>query len=160
MDFAAGFLGLLFVMFGLVLTEDAVYTSSVVGSIARVSRWDWFDLVSDRKFAEARALLPVLLDSGENGVGLVIGLGTQFLRVAIGAAGGQTALDRTLPQNQKWLASRIARQARGWSSAVLDMVLADLLRADRLLKSTNLSDTQVLEELLLRMQSRVTSAAA
>ncbi|MGH7460202.1 MAG: DNA polymerase III subunit delta [Longimicrobiales bacterium] len=140
------------------ITRDDV--RSVVGSIARVSRWEWFDMVSDRKFVEARNLLPALLDAGETGVGLVIGLGTQFLRVAIGAAGGQPALDRALPPQQKWLASRVARQARGWSSAGLDLVLADLLRADRLLKSTNLSDTQVLEELLLRLQTRVSSVAA
>ncbi|MGH7466823.1 MAG: DNA polymerase III subunit delta [Longimicrobiales bacterium] len=133
---------------------------AVAGRVQRMSRWDWFDLVGDRKFREARVALPVLLDSGENGVGLVIGLGTQFLRLGIGTAGGPRALESALPQHQKWLAGRLAKQARGWSAAVIDRVLDDLLRADRLLKSTSLTDRQVLEELLLRMQTHVTDAAA
>ncbi len=133
---------------------------SLVGRVPRVNRWEWFDQVGDRKFREARAGLPALLDSGENGVGLTIGLGAQILRIAIGAAGGQRALEEALPPNQKWLAARIMKQVRGWSAGALDDALEDLLRADRLLKSTPLSDTQVLEELLLRMQSRATTAAA
>jgi DNA polymerase III subunit delta len=134
--------------------------TTIVGPVRRVIRWDWFDLVSDRRFREARVALPVLLDSGENGVGLVIGLGTQFLRLAIAVSGGQRALESALPFNQKWLAGRIAKQARGWSGSAVDAALADLLRADRLLKSTSLTDTQVLEELLLRMQTRMTAVAA
>jgi DNA polymerase-3 subunit delta len=133
---------------------------AAAGRIHRLSRWDWFDLVGDRKFHDARVALPMLLDSGENGVGLVIGLGTQFLRLGIGAAGGQRALEAALPQHQKWLAGRMAKQARGWSSEVIDRVLDDLLRADRLLKSTSLTDAQVLEELMLRMQTQVSAAAA
>jgi DNA polymerase-3 subunit delta len=133
---------------------------AVVGPVQRIIRWDWFDLVSERRFAEARSALPVLLDSGENGVGLVIGLGTQFLRLAIAVTGGQRALEGALPFNQKWLAGRIAKQARGWSGPTVDGALDDLLRADRLLKSTSLTDAQVLEELLLRMQTRKSPAAA
>jgi DNA polymerase-3 subunit delta len=133
---------------------------SLVGRIPRVSRWEWFDQVGDRKFREARVALPALLDAGENGVGLTIGLGAQILRIAIGAAGGQRALEEALPPNQKWLATRIMKQTRGWSSRALDDALEDLLRADRLLKSTPLSDVQVLEELLLRLQSRAAIAAA
>jgi DNA polymerase-3 subunit delta len=133
---------------------------AVVGTVARQSRWDWFDLVADRKFAQARAAIPVLLDAGENGIGLLIGLGTQFLRLGIGVSGGQRALEEMLPPNQKWLAGRIVRQVRGWSSEAVRLALEDLLRADRLLKSTSLSDRQVLEELLLRLQVRSASVAA
>ncbi|MGH7460789.1 MAG: DNA polymerase III subunit delta [Longimicrobiales bacterium] len=141
-------------------TISADDVRAVVTRIPRVSRWEWFDLVADRKFAEARRALPVLLDSGENGVGLVIGLGTQFLRLAIFTAGGQGALEPLLPFNQKWLVGRIGKQARGWTTEALDGALDDLLRADRLLKSTPLTNTQVVEELLLRMQSRNAPVAA
>jgi DNA polymerase-3 subunit delta len=140
------------------ITGDDV--RALVGRVPRISRWEWFDLIGDRKFREARAALPALLDAGENGVGLTIGLGAQFLRIAIGTAGGQRALEEALPPNQKWLAQRIMKQSRAWSAASLDQALEDLLRADRLLKSTPLSDTQVLEELLLRLQSATSIAAA
>lgn len=140
------------------ITSQSV--ESLVGKVARQNRWEWFDLVTDRKFAEARKAIPTLLDSGDSAVGLIIGLGTQFLRVGIGAAGGQRALEEALPPHQKWLASRIARQLRGWTSAAIDDALDDLLRADRLLKSASLTETQVLEELLLRLQARTTQAAA
>ena len=139
---------------------DADAVNNLVGRVQRQSRWEWFDLVADRKFAQARQAIPVLLDSGETAVGLVIGLGTQFLRLGIGVAGGQRALEQMLPPNQKWLANRIVRQVRGWSSASIDQALDDLLRADRLLKSTSLTETQVLEELLLRLQSRTSQVAA
>ncbi len=133
---------------------------AAVGSVPRQNRWEWFDLVGEAKFDRARAALPVLLDSGESGVGLVIGLGTQFLRLAIVAAGGPKALEAELPNHQRWLAGRIAAQARRWTPESLDAALDDLLRADRLLKSASLGDGQVLEELLLRLQSRLVEPCA
>src|SRR5690606_921245 len=36
------------------------------GYIPRVDRWAWFDLVGERRFAEALQLLPELLESGES----------------------------------------------------------------------------------------------
>jgi DNA polymerase III subunit delta len=140
------------------ITADDV--RSLVGRVPRLSRWEWFDLVGDRKFREARLALPALLDAGENGVGLTIGLGAQILRIAIAAHGGQRALENALPPHQKWLGSRIMKQARAWSGPNADAALDDLLRADRLLKSTPLTDAQVLEELLIRMQSRTATVAA
>ncbi len=125
---------------------------AVVGHVPRVNRWDWIDTVGSGKLEEARRELGALLDAGENGVGLVIGLGTHFLRLGIAAAGGDRALADALPPHQRWLAKRVARQARAWSRDALDAVLADLLRADRLLKSAPLTDRQILEELLLRMR--------
>lgn len=127
---------------------------AVVGQIPRHNRWEWIDMVAEGKFAEARAALPVLLDGGETGVGLVIGLGTHFLRLAIAAAGGERALQAELPPRQQWLARRLAAQARRWRSAALDAALDDLLHADRLLKSSGIGDLPILEELLLRLQAR------
>jgi DNA polymerase-3 subunit delta len=133
---------------------------AAVGRVARQNRWDWFDLVGAGKLAEARAGLPILLDARESGVGLVLGLGTHFLRLAIARAGGERALQNELPQHQRWLAGRLARQARYWTSEELTAALDDLLRADRLLKSASLSEEQILDELLLRIQVRQTTRAA
>ncbi|MGH7483042.1 MAG: DNA polymerase III subunit delta [Longimicrobiales bacterium] len=139
-----------------IVTADV---EAAVGPIARENRWDWFDRVGDLDFRDARASLPVLLESTESGVGLVIGLGTHLLRLAIAVAGGERALADALPPPQKWLVRRIAGQARGWSAVQLDAALDDLLRADRLLKSASLDDRQVLEETLLRMEARARRAA-
>lgn len=132
--------------------------TALVDAVPRQNRWDWFDLVADTKFTEARAGLPVLLDGSETGVGLLIGLGTHFLRLGVAIAGGDRALESALPKHQRWLASRLKRQARKWSRPVLDGALADLLRADRLLKSASLRDRHVLDELLLRLQSAQAAA--
>lgn len=137
------------------ITLDDV--QQAVGGVPRQNRWEWFDLLGDRRFPEARAALPVLLDAGETGVGLIIGIGTHFLRLAILASGGERALENALPPYQRWLASRLARQAKRWRATDLDDALDDLLRADRLLKSSNLGDHAVLEELLLRFQTRASS---
>ena len=133
---------------------------AVVGVLPRQNRWDWFDAVTAGDFAAARKGLPILLDQGESGVGLVIGLGTQFLRLGLVAAGGETALAAALLPHQKWLAGRSARQARHWSKDRLDRAIADLLRADRLLKSSALGDRAILEELLLRLEHRAQVATA
>jgi DNA polymerase-3 subunit delta len=127
---------------------------AVVGTVPRQNRWDWFDLVGDARFREARAGLPVLLDAGETGVGLLIGLGNHFLRLGVAAAGGEPALADALPPHQRWLAQRIAKQARRWTTRTIDAAIDDLLRADRLLKSSSLDERQVMEELLLRLEQR------
>jgi DNA polymerase-3 subunit delta len=134
--------------------------AAIVGQIPRQNRWDWMDAVGDRNFARAREGLAILVDGGETGVGLVIGLGSHFLRLALAAAGGERALGEELPPHQRWLASRIARQAKRWTSGELDAALDDLLRADRLLKSTSLNERQILEELLLRFEVRKVKAVA
>ncbi|MDQ3556166.1 MAG: DNA polymerase III subunit delta [Gemmatimonadota bacterium] len=121
--------------------------------IARVDRWAWFDAVAERRFADALADLPVLLDSGENGVGLVIGLGAQLLRVGLVCAGGSAALEAELKPFQRWMAHRVAAHARRWTLPQVEAALAELLRTDRLLKSASLSDAQALSELLLRLRS-------
>lgn len=141
-----------------VVTRDDV--AAVVGAVPRQNRWDWFDLVGDARFRAARAGIPVLLDNGESGVGLVIGLGTHFLRLGIAAAGGEAALGSALPPHQRWLAGRIAKQARRWNAVAVEDAVDDLLRADRLLKSSSLDERQILEELLLRLEQRSTAKAA
>lgn len=134
--------------------------AAVVGPVPKQNRWDWIDTVGDRRFGPARETLAVLLGSGETGVGLVIAIGTHLLRLAIAATGGETALGQALPPHQRWLAKRITQQARRWNARELDAALDDLLRADRLLKTTSLYDLQVMEELLLRLENRVEHTAA
>lgn len=133
--------------------------AAVVGAVPSQNVWDWFDMVGDRRFAEARRALPVLFDAGENGVRIVIGLGSQLLRIGIGASGGERALAEHLPGNQKWLAKRILGQARKWKPAQIDAALDDLLRADRMLKSTGLGERAILEELLIRLEAGGRAAA-
>jgi DNA polymerase-3 subunit delta len=124
---------------------------SVGGYVPRVDRWEWFDLVSERRFEEAIRQLPELLESGESGVGLVIGMGGQLLRVGLVVAGGTDALEKALPPHQRWLAKRVGPAARQWTSEEIDAALGDLLRTDRLLKTAPLTDRQAIEELLLRL---------
>ena len=131
------------------ITLDDV--KAVGGSIPRQDRWAWFDLVAERRFREALEALPVLLEQGENGVGLVIGMGGQLLKVGLVCAGGQGALERELKPFQRWMARRIVPVARKWTLPEVDAALAELLRTDRLLKSASMSDRQALEELLLRL---------
>ena len=131
----------------------------VVGHIPRINRWDWVDAVGETRFTEARTGLEVLL-STDNAVSLIAALGSQLLRLGIAVAGGQQALAAVLPENQKWLAPRIAGQARRWNASAIDAALDDLVRADRLSKSTSLGPFQIMEELLLRLEARRTAAAA
>lgn len=133
---------------------------AVVGAVPRQNRWDWFDLVGDARFREARAGLAILLDGTETGVGLLIGLGNHFLRLGLAAAGGERALADALPPHQRWLAQRIAKQARRWNTAAIDAAIDDLLRADRLLKSSSLDERQIMEELLIRLEERSGRRAA
>jgi DNA polymerase-3 subunit delta len=124
---------------------------AVGGAIPRQDRWEWFDLIAERRFREALAALPVMLDQGENGVGLVIGMGGVLLRIGLVCAGGPAALERELKPFQKWMARRVGPQARKWTLPEVDRAMEELLRTDRLLKSASLSDRQAIEELLLRL---------
>jgi DNA polymerase-3 subunit delta len=132
---------------------------AVGGFVPRQDRWAWFDLVAERRFPEAIATLPVLLEQGESGVGLVIGLGGALLRVALVVAGGQQALERELKPFQRWMARKTVPQAKRWSLAQIDDALQELLRTDRLLKSAPLSDRQAVEVLLLRLWGGGAAAA-
>ncbi len=124
-------------------------------------RWQWFDLVGERRFNDALEGLRTLLGQGESGVGLTIGLGTHLLRLGVGAEGGKRALEEVLPHHIRgWLAGKLARQAGGWSGAELEEALVGLRRVDRLLKSSSLPDETVLEEWLLGLMARAREDAA
>lgn len=121
-------------------------------------RWRWFDLVAGGELEEALDTLGTLLGQGESGVGLVIGLTTHFLRLGIVAERGPPALEAVLPVNQKWLAKKLVAQARRWRPAEIDAALAGLLRVDRLLKASPLSEQHLLEEWLLTLLARKMAA--
>ncbi len=121
-------------------------------------RWRWFDLVGERQFLKARHSLSVLMAQGESGVGLVIGLTTQFLRLGIAAEGGARELEAVLPPHQKWLAKSVNAQAKRWSCAEIDEALEGLLRADRLLKASPHTDEHFVEEWLLATMVRAEAA--
>lgn len=119
--------------------------------VPRQDRWKWFDLVGERRIPEALEGLPILLDHGESGVGLSIGLGTHFLRLGIAVSGGVGALERVLPPHQKWLARRFGSQARQWEAHEVERAVLGLLRVDRLLKSGGAGDQHLLETWLLEL---------
>lgn len=132
---------------------------AVVGTVPRQDRWEWMDRVGERDFDAARRGLPVLLEAGDSGVGLVIGLANQLLRIGLCVVGGKGALEGELPPHQRWLARRVVGQAGRWSRGQVERGLQHLARADRLLKSAPLSDLQIMDELLLRLQSDRREAA-
>jgi DNA polymerase-3 subunit delta len=117
--------------------------------LPRQDRWRWFDLVGIRDFERAALGLPILLEHGETGVGLVSGLGTHLLRVGLVLEGGASALTSALPPNQRWIARRIAEQARAWTREELQTAIRGLLRLDELLKSSRIPAIQLLEGWLL-----------
>ena len=128
---------------------------AAVASLPQVDRWGWIDSVMDRRFAEALRQLPHLLDSGESAVALIASLGEAMLRVGI-ARSGKDALTAVLKRDGsyghlRWKIRIYTRQARGWSPAAIDLGLAELLRADRLIKSGGLADREALGEALLRI---------
>ena len=112
-----------------------------------------------RKFDEVLRGLRILLAQGESGVGLTVGLATHLLRIGIAVEQGQAALEQVLPPHQKWLSRQIERQADGWSSAAIREGILGLLRVDRLLKASSLSDEHHLEEWLLTVMTFEDAAA-
>jgi len=128
--------------------------------ILRADRWQWFDQVGRKEFAPALTNLEILLAQGDSGVGLVIGLATQLLRLGIAVEGGMPALEKALPPHQKWLAKRIAGMARGWSGDELAQALIELEDVDRMLKSTPLSDRHLVGTWLLARLAGTSGVAA
>ena len=122
-------------------------------------RWRWFDLVGSRQFECASRGLRVLLAQGDSGVGLTVGLATHLLRIGIVVEQGQGAIEQVLPPHQKWLSRQIARQADGWTSSAIREGILGLLRVDRLLKASSLSDEHHLDEWLLTVMSFEDEAA-
>jgi DNA polymerase-3 subunit delta len=126
--------------------------------IPRQDRWGWFDLVAERRTDRALVGLRILLDHGESGVGLVIGLATHFLRMGVVKSSGPAALERVLPPRQGWLARKYAAQARHWREEELREAVEGLLRTDRLLKAAGFSDLHLLEAWLLEQSHRTEAA--
>lgn len=116
-------------------------------------RWQWFDLVGERRFEEARRTLGVLLGQGESGVGLVIGLASHLLRLGVAVEGGQRGLEAVLPIHQRWLARRLGSQARTWTMAEIDHAMGELLDVDRLLKASPHTDEHFIETWLLSQRA-------
>lgn len=130
--------------------------------LPRQDRWGWFDLVAERKTKEALEGLRILLDHGESGVGLVIGLGTHLLRMGLAKAGGARALETALAASSgrgaNWLARKLTDQARRWSEDELRGAALGLLDVDRLMKASGFSDQHLLETWLIE-RTRISEAA-
>lgn len=133
-----------------ITSEDV---AALVGTVPRANRWAWVELVGDRQLDEAMRQLPVLMAAGESGVGLIIAIGAQLIRVSLAAAGGEPALNEALPRKHPTMVRKLLAQARRWTLPELDVALAELLRTDRLLKTGPPSEAQAMEELLLRLRT-------
>ncbi len=142
-------------------TGEAITREHVAAAGTRVprqDRWAWFDGVAERRFQESLEGLEILLQHGESGVGLTLGLATHFLRLGVVVDGGPGALESVLPPHQRWLARRYASQARRWTGAEVAEAIQDLLDVDRLLKSSTFSDRHLLESWLLKRVAREAAA--
>ena len=139
------------------ITLEHVRTAGIV--LLKQDRWKWFDLVGARRFREAVTGVRVLLNQGESGVGLTVGLSTHLLRIGLVVESGPRALEEVLPPHQRWLSRQIGAQAGGWSADAIRSAILGLLRVDRLLKASSLSDEHHLEEWLLTLMSREDVAA-
>ena len=134
---------------------DLEQVRAAVGALPEVDRWQWIDKVVERRIGEALAELPALLDSSESAVSLIGAVAEALIRVGL-ARGGSAVLTEVLKRdgsykNLRWKVRVYNQQARGWTDEGLVGALAELLRADRLIKSGGLSDRAALEEALLRM---------
>ena len=127
--------------------------------LPKQDRWKWFDLVGARRFREAVTGLRVLLNHGETGVGLNIGLSTHLLRIGLAVESGPKAVEDVLPPHQRWLSGQIEAQARGWTRDEIRSAVLGLLRVDRLLKASSLSDEHHIEEWLLTLMGSEDVAA-
>ncbi len=116
--------------------------------ILRQDRWAWFDLVGGRRMADAVDAVPALVRQGETAVGLVNGLSVHLLRIGVAVEGGQRALEAVLPPYQRFLARRLAGQARQWDREGIAAAVRGLRRLDQLLKASSLPGHGLLEEWL------------
>ncbi len=117
-------------------------------------RWAWFELVGNRRIEEAMRGLPVLLQQGETPIGLVIGLSAQLLRIGVALEGGTRALTSVLPPFQRFLARRLAGQAKKWTRDELADAVRGLCRLDQLLKASAIEDEVLVEAWLASCRPR------
>ena len=146
-----------FVSEGAPITRQAVEAAGI--RLPAQDRYQWLDMVGSRRFGEALARLPVLFGQGESGIGLAILLGTHLLRLGVLVDEGPAALERVLPPHQRWLAKRLVGQARGWTTSGVSDAIEGLLRADRLMKASGVSNEALLEEWLLGLLAGARAAA-
>ena len=139
------------------ITLEAVEAAGTV--LPQQDRWQWFDLLGEKRFSDARRGLDVLLAQGESAVSLTIGLATHFLRLGVLVDSGPKVLEEALPRHQQWLARRLQAQARKWTLAELDRAILELRRVDPLLKSSPLGPGHLMEEWILGLMVRARSAA-
>ena len=149
---------------GFVGEGGRITTATVEAAGTRLPKqdlWQWLDMIGEKRFEEALAGLPVLLGQGESGVRLAIGLGTHLLRLGVGAAGGRKALEGVLVPRMHFLIHKsILPQAAHWTPDEVEDAVRGLLRVDRLLKSSGVSDEALLEEWLLGLLARSRGVAA
>jgi DNA polymerase-3 subunit delta len=144
------------------VTADVVERAGT--KLPKQDRWRWFDLVGGRAFGEALDSLGTLLGQGESPVGLVMGVTTHLLRLGVVAEVGMSGLQKALPANQQWMARRMGAQlqgqARAWTLPELENALVELLRVDRLMKASGVSQEALLEEWLLARMAEAAQEAA
>lgn len=130
--------------------RDAVAKGGI--RIPRQNRWEWLDVVGNRRIPAAVRGLGVLIGQGESPVGLVVGLASHFLRLGVAEEGGARALNAVLPPYQRFLARRISGQAGRWNRSDLARAVRGLRRLDQLLKSSSLTGDLLLEEWLWSLE--------
>jgi DNA polymerase-3 subunit delta len=146
-----------FVQDGAPITRKDVEAAGI--RLPAQDRYQWLDMVGGRRFGDAVARLPVLFGQGESGIGLAILIGTHLLRLGVLVEEGPAGLERVLPPHQRWLAKRLVAQARGWTTQTLSEAIEGLLRADRLMKASGVSNEALLEEWLLALLASTRAAA-
>jgi DNA polymerase III subunit delta len=149
--------------FATVVEEGAPVTLEVVREagirVPKQDRWQWLDLVGERRMSEALQGLETLFQQGESGVGLTIALGTHFLRLGVVVDAGPGALASKLPPNQRFLADRYRKQAVHWEVDEVEEAVRGLLEVDRALKSAGTSEAHLLGTwLLARMVGKEAAA--
>ncbi len=125
--------------------------------IPRQDRWEWMDLVGEKRFREAADALGTLVAQGESEVGLASGLATHLLRLGLVTASGGRRVEEALPphlRSWKGMVNRLRRQARRWSVEEVEEAILGLLRAEQLLKGSTVARDVVLEEWLLALAVR------
>ena len=134
---------------------------AAVSNVPLVDRWSWIDTVMERRFGDALAALPALLDSSVSAVALIGSLSEALLRVGL-ARSGESALVDVLKregayEHLRWKVRIYQKQARGWKERQIDHALDELLHADRLIKSGGLPEGAALEEAILRITADASS---
>jgi DNA polymerase-3 subunit delta len=139
-------------------TVSRELVQSLVPNVREIDRWNWINLVGERKYLEARGQLQQLLAMpGETAVGLLIGLVEHHLFLGIATEGGAALVTEVLGRigkpYLKFKARAWAAQARRWTPEEVEHALGLMQDADRQAK-TGHTDLAVLENLLLRLEAR------